>query len=89
MKKYTKIDFACSGCGQQFPDEQEAQSCCGEEKTHLKSACCGEDIVSGTLREYPLGGYTWYIEYEIPVCEDCGREVVEHVDLVDGEWVLS
>lgn len=47
------------------------------------SACCLKPIVVDWKREYPLGGSVWYETYKIDVCEGCGKEVDDHIEVHD------
>lgn len=40
----------------------------------LLSECCLREVLEGSKKDYPLGGSTWYISYQIDVCECCGKE---------------
>lgn len=39
----------------------------------IVSDCCGASVSTGTMKEYPLGGSTWYESYKIDVCDKCEK----------------
>lgn len=45
------------------------------------SNCCLKPILVDWKREYPLGGRNWYQTYKVDVCEGCGKEVEESVNV--------
>lgn len=47
------------------------------------SICCLKPIVVGLKREYPLGGSVWYETFKIDVCEGCGKEVDDYIEVHD------
>lgn len=47
------------------------------------SACCLKDIISTTKLEYPLGGTTWYESYKVDVCDGCGLEIDEPLEVTE------
>lgn len=88
MLKHSKpyIQYACGMCGERFDTTEEAVKHCssfewdgyGPRYTEEVTSCCGSEIGEGTYREYPLGrNEPGYIDYPIPVCCDCGKELEE------------
>lgn len=54
------------------------------------SNCCHRPILTGTKMEYPLGGSTWGIPYEVEYCESCGLEA-EPIEVTEccGEEICT
>lgn len=48
--------------------------------SYQRSACCHAEILPGVLKDFPTGGATWFINYQIETCDSCGKEVEETVD---------
>lgn len=80
------IKFACGMCGEDFDDKEEALNHCpdfeweesGPRYVNKVTSCCYGEIGAGTRIEYPLGrNEPGHIEYEVPVCCECGEELEE------------
>lgn len=80
------IKYACGMCGEDFDYQPRALHCCpnsewdgyGPRYTNKVTSCCYGEVGTGTKREYPLGRKEpGYIDYEVPVCCECGEELEE------------
>lgn len=38
------------------------------------SSCCGSSVEEGSMKEFPLGVRTWYINYKVDICTKCKQE---------------
>lgn len=47
------------------------------------SECCHAEILPGVLKDFPTGGSTWFINYQVECCASCGKEVEERVEQCD------
>lgn len=80
------VQYACGMCGEAFDGQEEAKAhCpdsewegCGPRYYNEVTSCCYGEVGAGTRKEYPLGrGTPWHIDYEVPVCCECGAELDE------------
>lgn len=51
--------------------------------SHFLSRCCHREIITTNTREYPLGGSTFFQTFKVDVCECCGLEIDEPLEVTE------